>query len=151
MDDEEEMFRMPSRYILEKTATKFLEELYQHVDEPEIEVFQQVDEIPTAKTFAQDLEDEIARETTTPSYSDGQITKKSLQTEMALFEATGGKQRGENLEKLYLALKNIAPTSIASEQAFSIASNFVPQIRSLLSDQSIDNLCFEKSYFAKEK
>ena len=37
-----------------------------------------------------------------------------------------------------------------SEQAFSISSNFITQKRSLLSDQAIDDLCFEKGYFANE-
>ena len=60
--------------------------------------------------------------------------KKSLKTEMALFEATGGKQMGEYLKMLFDALKNIAPTSIASEQAFSIATDFIPKKRSRLSD-----------------
>ena len=46
--------------------------------------------------------------------------------------------------------ENIAPTSIASEQAFSIASNFIPKIRSCLNDQSIEDLVSEKGYFAKE-
>ena len=45
-------------------------------------------------------------------------------------------------EKLYIILKNIAPTSVSSEQAFSVAGSFVPNRRSRLSD-----LCFEKSYF----
>ena len=53
----------------------------------------------------------------------------------------------ESLEKLYRALKNIAPTSVYSEQAFSIAGSFVPSRRSRLSDISIDDLCFEKDYF----
>ena len=57
------------------------------------------------------------------------------------------KQRGENLEKLLLVLKNIAPTSVYAEQAFSVASSFVPNRRSRLTDLSIDDLCFEKAYF----
>jgi len=50
-------------------------------------------------------------------------------------------------EKLYIILKNIAPTSVSSEQAFSVAGSFVPNRRSRLSVESIDDLCFEKSYF----
>ena len=57
------------------------------------------------------------------------------------------KQHGENLEKLLLVLKNIAPTSVYAEQSFSIASSFVPNRRSRLTDLSIDDLCFEKAYF----
>ena len=48
-------------------------------------------------------------------------------------------------EKLYIILKNIAPTSVSSEQAFSVAGSFVPNRRSRLSDESIDDLCFEKA------
>ena len=77
-------------------------------------------------------------------------TKILLKSEMALFEATQGQQRGELLTKLFLALKNIAPTSIASEQAFSVSASFISKIRSLLSDQAIDDLMFEKGYFANE-
>ena len=50
------------------------------------------------------------------------------------------------------ALKNIAPTSIAtaSEQTFSIATDFIPKKRSKLSDKAIDDLIFEKGYFQNE-
>ena len=75
-------------------------------------------------------------------------TTKNLQTEMALFENTN--RSGDNLEKLNLVLRNIAPTSVACEQAFSIAGSIVTKIRSRLDNQSIDDLQFEKGYFAKE-
>ena len=48
-------------------------------------------------------------------------------------------------EKLYIILKNIAPTSVSSEQAFSVGGSIVPNRRSRLSDESIDDLCFEKA------
>ena len=104
-----------------------------------------MDKVASNSTFD---EDEIAKELAPATTSEHEISKKSLQSEMAHFEITN--QRGDLLEKLFLVLKNIAPTSIASEQAFSIASNFIPKIRSRLSDQSIDDLVFEKGYFAKE-
>ena len=46
-----------------------------------------------------------------------------------------------------MVLKNIAPTSVYAEQAFSVASSFVPNRRSRLTDLSIDDLCFKKAYF----
>ena len=144
------MFKMPSRSSLEKTATKLLQELFGHEveeEEEEIEISEQ-ENLASPNTFSQHLENIIAKETA-PAVAEKGVTKKSLQTEMALFEATN--QRGDNLEKLFLVLKNISPTSIASEQAFSIAGNFVTKIRSRLSDESIDDLCFEKGYFAKER
>ena len=84
-----------------------------------------------------------------PKIIEGQSIEKTLKSEMKLFEATNGQQRGELLQKLFVILKNIAPTSIASKQSFSIAANFVTKIRSCLSDQAIDDLCFEKCFFCK--
>jgi hypothetical protein len=72
-------------------------------------------------------------------------TFKSLSKEMAAFEAS--KNRTENLEKLYQALLNISPTSVASERAFSISGSFVSRRRSGLSNASVDDLCFLKGYF----
>ena len=46
-------------------------------------------------------------------------------------------------EKLYIILKNIAPTSVSSEQAFSVAGSFVPNRRLRLS--------LVISFFAKNK
>ena len=68
---------------------------------------------------------------------------------MYIFCGTISKFKDETTmyEKLYIILKNIAPTSVSSEQAFSVAGSFVPNRRSRLSDESIDDLCFEKSYF----
>jgi hypothetical protein len=64
---------------------------------------------------------------------------------MNAFEAS--RKRTENLEKLYKALLNISPTSVASERAFSISGAFVTKRRSGLSDKSIDDLCFLKGFF----
>ena len=55
-----------------------------------------------------------------------------------------------NLGKLFLILKNIAPTSVASEQSFSISGHIISRCRARLGDETIDDLCFEKSYFLKE-
>lgn len=141
---------MPSKFKIEKVATDLLTELFGEIEDPEIEVHQTEEiEIQTASTFAQSLQQKIDKKTT-PKISEVVPTKKSLKSEMNLFEATNGQQKGENLQKLFLVLKNIAPTSIASEQAFSISSDFIRKKRSLLSDQAIDDLCFEKGYFANE-
>ena len=98
--------------------------------------------------MAQSLQDEIDRGTAPKSYVPSQITNNALKSEMALFETT--MRRGDNLENLFLSLKNIAPSSVFSEQAFSIAGNLITKYRNRLSDQSIDDLCFEKGYFLKE-
>ena len=140
---------MPSRVTLEKTAHKYLKELYEIDDESEeLEVCEQIEEEQGPKTMAQSLQDEIDRGTVPKSYVQSEITNNALRSEMALFEATG--RRGDSLEKLFLSLKNIAPTSVFSEQAFSIAGNLITKYRNRLGDQAIDDLCFEKGYLLKE-
>ena len=151
-EEEEEMFIMPTREKLEQTACELLFELFGDVfDETETEVDvtetenDNDNENTTELSFKQRMKKKIV-EATVPTTSEGRRpTKKSLQSEMSHYENTG--QRGEYLEKLFLVLKNIAPTSVSSEQAFSVAGSFVPSRRSRLSDISIDDLCFEKDYF----
>ena len=96
------------------------------------------------KKFKERIKKKI-NEASTPKTTEGPPTKKSIQSEMSHYENT--KQLGDNLEKLFLVLKNIAPTSVSAEQAFSVAGSFVPNRRSRLTDVSIVDLCFEKSYF----
>ena len=100
----------------------------------------------TAKTYAQSLQEEIEKETA-PKSQNSLPSKKSLQTEMHLFETTN--QKGDSLTKLEI-LKNIAPTSVACESAFGLAGNIITRSRARLTDDAIDDLCFEKSYFLKE-
>lgn len=61
------------------------------------------------------------------------------------------KKRSPLMEKLVLSLSSIQPTSVQSERNFSLASSFVTKIRSSLSHQHIDMLCFLKSKFMSEK
>ena len=44
-------------------------------------------------------------------------------------------------------LASTKPTSIASEQAFSVAGLFVTKVRSSLGDDTIDALCMLRAYF----
>ena len=77
----------------------------------------------------------------------GNDLQKILSKEFALFEAT--KVRPENLQRLYLALGTIQPTSVEAERAFSVCGIFVTKLRNRLSDKSINALCFLKSHFLK--
>ena len=143
------MFKMPTAEELEQTACGLLFELfgdvYQETETEVCEVDIETRNVPNEQmSFKERMKKKIV-EANIPKTSEGPPTKKSLESEMRHFELT--KQRGESLEKLYRALKNIAPTSVYSEQAFSIAGSFVPSRRSRLSDISIDDLCFEKDYF----
>lgn len=74
--------------------------------------------------------------------------QKTIKAEFSLFEATN--KRTKNLDMLFNALKTIKPSSIASERVFSISGNIVTKIRTRLSHNSVDILCFLKSYFLKK-
>ena len=82
-----------------------------------------------------------------------QIGQRSLTTviqqEMALFESS--KIRPANLEKLYLALKTIRPTSVESERAFSALGRFITPLRTRLSDRSLDGLIFMRQHFLRNR
>ena len=144
------MFKMPSRSTLEKEAYSLLQQFFDHkeLDDEETEVEVQEVSTSTAKTYAESLQEDIDTETAPKTADNFLHTKNSLQTEMKLFETTY--ERGESLKNLQLMLKNIAPTSHACEQSFSLSGNIITKSRSRLSDGSIDDLCFEKSFFLKK-
>ena len=56
--------------------------------------------------------------------------------------------RGRGMVALpYNWLKGIVPTSVELERMFSIVGNIVTKVRSSLSDEAVDALCFLKSYY----
>ena len=70
---------------------------------------------------------------------------KHLQKELNIFEVTG--EKTNNIRFLIDALKTVPPTSIESERAFSAAGLFITNLRTRLSDRSIDHLSFLKSHY----
>ena len=68
-----------------------------------------------------------------------------LNIEFKSFEVTF--KRTENLDKLYNALLSMKPTSVESERAFSAAGLYLTKLRSNLSENSLNSLCFFKSVF----
>lgn len=74
--------------------------------------------------------------------------KKTLKLELAAYDKTN--VLGMNLQKLLSVLNSIQPTSTESERVFSLSSHFCTKIRSRLSDKSLNNLCFLKSYFIRK-
>ena len=71
--------------------------------------------------------------------------KEILSKEMQDFEVNN--VLGENLQRARNMLASTKPTSIASEQAFSVAGLFVTKVRSSLGDDTIDALCMLRAYF----
>ena len=57
------------------------------------------------------------------------------------------KFRGKYLQMAYDFLMSIQPTSVESERAFSAAGLVCTKIRSRLNDQTLDKLCFLRTFF----
>ena len=72
-----------------------------------------------------------------------------IKAEMALFDNTG--KRGSCLQAMYLYLLTVPPTSVKAERAFSAAGIFVTDLRSHLSDHSIDALCFLRAFYGRNR
>jgi len=68
-----------------------------------------------------------------------------IKKEMNLYEARGSK--GELLQFAERCLRSVVPTSVESERAFSAAGYLANKIRSRLADDTLDILCFLRSYF----
>jgi vacuolar-type H+-ATPase subunit I/STV1 len=80
--------------------------------------------------------------------TEGDIAKQVKQ-ELLLYEATS--KLGPLLEKLLKSLKTIQPTSTESERVFSLSSNFCTKKRSSLGDNSLNALCFLKTFFLNNR
>ena len=83
--------------------------------------------------------------TTTETTRSSSSLKDDIVKEMQEFEVNV--VLGENLQKSLAMLSSMKPTSIASEQAFSVAGQFVTKIRSNLGDETLDALCLLRAYF----
>jgi len=66
-----------------------------------------------------------------------------------LFDSTG--KWGSCLETAYSYLLTVPPTSVEAERAFSVAGIFTNKQRSRLSDNSVDTLCFLRSFCLRAK
>lgn len=64
---------------------------------------------------------------------------------MSAFESDGTK--GKYLRMTYEYLLTITPTSVEAERAFSATGYFCNDLRSSLGDETINSLCFLRSYF----
>ena len=75
------------------------------------------------------------------------VHSRVVKKEMMLYEIT--ETRSNNLEKLYVAIKTIKPTSAEAEHALSALGYFTSKIRNCLNDDIIDALLFLRHYYSK--
>jgi len=73
----------------------------------------------------------------------------SIKAEMAVFESSH--KRGCCLEQVYNYLMSVPPTSVEAERAFSSAGVLCTRLRSRLGDDTLDTLCFSRSYYQGSK
>lgn len=103
-----------------------------------------------AATFKDEL-NEIMKKAMTPPTTEkskkSQTLLTTLRQEMKLFEDGG--TRGYNLSLIYDYLLTVKPTSVESERAFSVSGYVCNKFRSRLSDSTLDDLCYLKSYFKR--
>ena len=79
----------------------------------------------------------------------GRTITNALEAEMQLYTSTGN--RGTCLEKVHAYLMSIPATSLEAKRAFSAAGVLCTKLRSQLADNSIDTMCFLRSYYMKRR
>jgi hypothetical protein len=68
-----------------------------------------------------------------------------IQTEFKFFEKS--ETRSPNLDKLFLALETIQPTSTWNERVFAVTGGFSTEICNLMLYRMLNSLVFLKYYF----
>ena len=112
-------------------------------------------ELSAVKTLSVEQELQLAIQTSTcePVKTSGISTSpelmKIIRQEMTLFEHGG--TRGRYLQLAYDYILSIPPTSVEAERAFSASGVICSRLRTRLGDETLDSLCFLRSYFQKQK
>lgn len=105
------------------------------------------------KQLQRAIEQEIQPVTTVNSDAVNSVSYADI-VKLLKHELTGYEKSfvlGENLQKMLAALKTIQPTSTESERVFSLAAHICTKRRVRLSDRSLNNICFLKSYFLRKQ
>jgi hAT family C-terminal dimerisation region len=105
----------------------------------------------TSKTLSVEEEMDLAIRSSickpVTSASTSQELMKVIRQEMTLFESGG--TRGRYLQLVYDYIMSVPPTSVEAERAFSAAGIICSRLRTRLGDETLDSLCFLRSYFQK--
>lgn len=153
LGQDDQLMSFPSKSVLIRTAKEILIRLYpankvnDKIVSPSTSTEVMIPVEQNEMSLQQELDQVI--EESAAGHESFEDDYKSLSKEMILFEATG--KRTQNLVSVMEALETIPPTSVECERAFSAAGCFVTKRRSRMNSQTIDTLCFLKSYFLNEK
>lgn len=156
---EDSTFLMPKKITIRKEIKNLLQRLlnnqhgenilstsdtdlyFNHSDEDQDEP------APPILSLEEELEMKLQNEYSevTESKSLSKNIEDILKKEMSAFENEGTK--GKYLRIAYEYLLTIPPTSVEAERAFSAAGYLCSDLRTSLGDETINSLCFLRSYF----
>lgn len=155
LNGSDDTFTMPKKKVIRLEMKKILERVIQDDKSKENveEIVEENVDSPLLKkdlTLQEELQLQIQQESTCYSIN----TKKEkdfdkvLKKEMTAFESEG--VRGEYLSTIHDYLLTIKPTSVEAERAFSAAGYICSSIRSRLGDDTINTICFLRSFFQNQ-
>lgn len=151
----DDTFTLPTKKVIRLEMKKFLERLVQ--DDSSSENVEEITEENIASPSPKKdltLQEELQLQINQLATSYTIYTKKEkdfekvLKKEMTTFESEG--VRGEYLTAIHDYLLSIKPTSVEAERAFSAAGYICSSIRSRLADDTINTICFLRSYFQNQ-
>jgi hypothetical protein len=149
-NDGQDVMSAPARGQLEKSARDIYLQLFAQSLQLEDDNTECVSPEPKKSKF-EELRDILHEEPSFKPRTDNtpRDVLSSIKKEMAVYELTGS--RPSSLEKLYQALLTIPPTSVEAERVFSATGLFITKLRTRLDDNTVDKLCFLRSYFQSKK
>ena len=154
-------FTMPKKYVMRQEMKNMLNRVNTYVVEPAaveediMEVEYDGPDNPDSLNFTLEQELEIQLKREKENFMKRKETRtekdydKILKKEMTVYESEG--VRGENLTLIYDYLMTLKPTSVEAERAFSAAGYICSSLRSRLGDNTINTICFLRSYFQKSQ
>ena len=143
--DKTGIFRMAPRSSIEKLAKSLMVRLYKKGSHDTSESEQ--DSVDQENSNFEDTLFKSVAEATAPvkRIPSGEDGYKSLTKELAWYIESG--KKSQNLEKLYQSLLTISPTSVAVERMFSTSGWLLNQRRARMSDSTLVDIIFLKSFF----
>lgn len=130
-----------------KFALSLQERLYPSAENSPLQTAEIVSTSAENLSFAEGLSQRVGNRWGKQQLSE--VPETDFQKDLRVYATR--QEKSPMVEKLFLALCSIPPTSTQSERNFSLAGNFVSKLRTRLTPQHVDVLCFLKSYFIERK